>query len=137
MKKTLYFSRYLTAFWLIAAFATGTLIQGQAAAPGRALSAAETELAEKITISSIKEMTAALASPEMEGRGTGQPGGDRAAAWIADKFKSYGLKPLGDKGSYLQKVEFKETTATQDTSFLVGDQMLVYAVDYVLLPPNH
>ncbi len=137
MKKTLYFSRYLTAFWLIAAFATGTLIQGQAAAPGRALSAAETELAETITISSIKVMTAALASPEMEGRGTGQPGGDRAAAWIADKFKSYGLKPLGDKGSYLQKVEFKETTATQDTSFLVGDQMLVYGVDYGFLPQNN
>lgn len=89
MKKPLYFSRYLTAFWLIAAFATGTLTQAQATAPGRALSTVETELAEKITIGSIKDMTAALASPEMEGRGTGQPGGDRAAAWIADKFKSY------------------------------------------------
>ena len=137
MKKNLYFSRYLTAFWLIAAFATGTLTRAQATAPGRALPAVETELAEKITIGSIKEMTAALASPEMEGRGTGQPGGDRAAAWIADKFKSYGLKPLGDKGSYLQKVEFKETTATQDTSFSVGDQMLVYGVDYGFLPQNN
>ncbi|MCC7309279.1 MAG: M20/M25/M40 family metallo-hydrolase, partial [Acidobacteria bacterium] len=137
MKKPLYFSRYLTAFWLIAAFATGTLTQAQATAPGRALSTVETELAEKITIGSIKDMTAALASPEMEGRGTGQPGGDRAAAWIADKFKSYGLKPLGDKGSYLQKVEFKETTATQDTSFSIGDQMLVYGVDYGFLPQNN
>lgn len=137
MKKPLYFSRYLTAFWLIAAFATGTLTQAQATAPGRALSTVETELAEKITIGSIKDMTAALASPEMEGRGTGQPGGDRAAAWIADKFKSYGLKPLGDKGSYLQKVEFKETTATQDTSFSIGDQTLVYGVDYGFLPQNN
>ena len=54
---------------------------GQAAAPAAArLSGLEAELAEKITVSNIKEMTAALAAPEMEGRGTGQPGGDKAAA---------------------------------------------------------
>src|SRR6188472_3078148 len=90
---------------------------GQAAAPAAQLSGVEAEIAEKITIASIKEMTAALSSPEMEGRGTGQPGGDKAANWIADRFKSLGLKPLGDKGSYLQKIDFKETVFTSETAF--------------------
>src|SRR5688572_14448809 len=80
-------------------------IFAQAPAPARSapsLAPAESELAEKITVASVKEMTVALSSPEMEGRGTGQPGGDKAANWIAEKFKALGLKPLGDKGSYLQ-----------------------------------
>src|SRR5215203_1059042 len=91
-----------------------------------ALASAETELAEKITVQSIKDMTAALAAPEMEGRGTGQPGGDRAASWIAEKFKSFGMKPLGEKGTFLQKVEFKESIVAGDSSFTAGDQSLVH-----------
>ncbi|MCW5872777.1 MAG: peptidase M28, partial [Candidatus Eremiobacteraeota bacterium] len=33
-----------------------------------------------------------LAGDEFEGRGTGQPGGDRAADYIAEQFRSYGLE---------------------------------------------
>src|SRR5579863_9515038 len=40
----------------------------------------------------------------LEGRGTGQRGGDIAAEYIATQFAEYGLKPAGDNGSYLQKV---------------------------------
>src|SRR5580698_1043953 len=39
----------------------------------------------------------------LEGRGTGQRGGDIAAEYIAAQFALYGLKPAGDKGSYLKK----------------------------------
>jgi Zn-dependent M28 family amino/carboxypeptidase len=45
-----------------------------------------------------------LASDELEGRGTGQKGGDMAAEYIAEQFKSYGLKPAGENGTYFQKV---------------------------------
>ena len=45
-----------------------------------------------------------LASDELEGRGTGQKGGDLAADYIAAQFKSYGLKPAGENGSYFQNV---------------------------------
>lgn len=94
------------------------------------LASVEAELAEKITVQSIKDMTAALAAPEMEGRGTGQPGGDKAAGWIAEKFKSFGMKPLGDKGTFLQKVEFRETAVAADASLTVGDQALVHGSDF-------
>src|SRR3954463_5978820 len=40
----------------------------------------------------------------LEGRGTGQRGGDVAAQYIATQFALYGLKPAGDNGTYMQKV---------------------------------
>ena len=45
-----------------------------------------------------------LASDLLEGRGTGQRGGDIAAEYIATQFAQYGLKPAGDNGTYMQKV---------------------------------
>lgn len=47
-----------------------------------------------------------LADDLLEGRGTGSRGGDIAAKYIAAQFALDGLKPAGDNGSYLQKVEF-------------------------------
>src|SRR5712664_4611238 len=45
-----------------------------------------------------------LSDDLLEGRGTGQRGGDIAAEYIAAQFALYGLKPAGDKGTYMQKV---------------------------------
>src|ERR1700686_1581471 len=45
----------------------------------------------------------------LEGRGTGQRGGDIAAEYLATQFAEYGLKPAGDNGSYLQKVPWSES----------------------------
>jgi Zn-dependent M28 family amino/carboxypeptidase len=53
----------------------------------------------------------------LEGRGTGQRGGDIAAEYIAAQFALYGLKPAGDNGSYLQKVPMVGITPGPDTRF--------------------
>ncbi|MGA2202399.1 MAG: M28 family peptidase [Terriglobales bacterium] len=53
----------------------------------------------------------------LEGRGTGQRGGDIAAEYIAAQFALYGLKPAGDNGSYLQKVPLVGITPGADTRF--------------------
>jgi len=45
-----------------------------------------------------------LADDLLEGRGTGQRGGDIAAKYIAAQFALYGLKPAGDNGTYFQAV---------------------------------
>ncbi|MEO8572656.1 MAG: M20/M25/M40 family metallo-hydrolase [Pyrinomonadaceae bacterium] len=127
--------RLLAALFLLPTIVFQAL--GQAAASAAKLSSLEAELADKITVAYIKEMTEALTTPEMEGRGTGQPGGDKAAAWIADRFKALGMKPLGDKGSYLQKVDFKETVATSETAFTLGDDSLAYGSEFALLPQNN
>jgi len=46
-----------------------------------------------------------LASDDLKGRGNGSAELERAAEYIAAQFRSYGLQPAGDKGSYFQKFE--------------------------------
>jgi Zn-dependent M28 family amino/carboxypeptidase len=58
-----------------------------------------------------------LSSDLLEGRGTGQRGGDIAAEYIATQFALYGLKPAGENGTFMQKVPL-EGIATQDDSKL-------------------
>jgi len=53
----------------------------------------------------------------LEGRGTGQRGGEIAAEYIATQFALYGLKPAGDNGTYLQKVPLVGITPGADTTF--------------------
>jgi len=43
-----------------------------------------------------------LASDELEGRGTGQPGGDKAAQFIAERFEASGLLPAAGEDGYFQ-----------------------------------
>ena len=87
----------------------------QSAAPAtRAISTEEQKLVDNITVASLKDTVNALAADEMQGRGTAQPGGDKAAAYLADRFAKLGLKPLGDKNTYLQPIKFKETQFLPD-----------------------
>ena len=69
----------------------------------------------------------------LEGRGTGQRGGDIAAEYIAAQFALYGLKPAGDNGSYLQKVPMVGITPGADTRFTLipahGPSMDLKALD--------
>src|SRR6202047_1190649 len=53
----------------------------------------------------------------LEGRGTGQRGGDIAAEYIATQFALYGLKPAGDTGTYLQRVPMVGITPAPETTF--------------------
>jgi Zn-dependent M28 family amino/carboxypeptidase len=46
-----------------------------------------------------------LADDSLDGRNTGSEGFEKAAAYVAEQFKSAGLKPAGEKG-YVQSVEF-------------------------------
>ena len=51
-----------------------------------------------------------LASDELKGRGNGTPELQRASEYIASQFKTFGLKPAGDNGTYFQNFEI--TTGT-------------------------
>ena len=46
-----------------------------------------------------------LASDELKGRGNGSPELDRAAEYIAEQFRAYGLQAAGDGGTYFQKFD--------------------------------
>jgi Zn-dependent M28 family amino/carboxypeptidase len=71
----------------------------------------------RIDAEKIRDTVKYLSSDELEGRGTGQKGGDAAADWIAAQFKSYGLKPAGAKGSYFQDVPMVGVKTLAQTTF--------------------
>ncbi len=47
-----------------------------------------------------------LASDALQGRDTGTPGFERAAMWVAEHFREWGLEPGGDAGTYFQEFPF-------------------------------
>jgi aminopeptidase YwaD len=63
-----------------------------------------------ITAGELLEHVRYLASDELGGRGTGEPGGRAAAEYIAAEFARAGLVPFGDDGGWLQ--EFPARVAT-------------------------
>src|SRR5262245_17548276 len=46
-----------------------------------------------------------LSDDDMKGRGDGSPELDKAADYIAAQFRTWGLRPMGDDGTYFQKFE--------------------------------
>jgi Zn-dependent M28 family amino/carboxypeptidase len=63
----------------------------------------------------IKEHVKFLSSDLLEGRGTGQRGGDLAAEYIATQFALEGLQPAGDDGGFLQQVAMVGLKTAPDT----------------------
>jgi Peptidase family M28 len=53
----------------------------------------------------LKTWLTVISSDDFEGRATFSAGLDKAAAYISDRLKEAGVRPGGDDGSYLQKVE--------------------------------
>jgi Zn-dependent M28 family amino/carboxypeptidase len=80
--------------------------------PGAAFAAIQTIDPER-----IRAHVRFLSHDLLEGRGTGQRGGDIAAEYIATQFALYGLKPAGDGGGYLQKVPMVGITPAPETAF--------------------
>jgi len=63
---------------------------------------------DSITTNEAKEILTFLAT-QCDGRGSGQPGFQKAADFVAAHFKAWGLKPMGDNGTYFQNVPFFQT----------------------------
>jgi aminopeptidase YwaD len=55
-----------------------------------------------VTVHELQRHVHFLASDSLGGRKAGERGNEIAAQYIANEFASYGLKPAGDNGSYLQ-----------------------------------
>jgi Zn-dependent M28 family amino/carboxypeptidase len=74
-----------------------------------------------ISAERIKAAVAYLASDRLEGRGPGTRGEFLATEYIADGFKAAGLKPIGERGTYLQPVPLvRVVTSPQSTLQAVG-----------------
>ncbi|MGB8324184.1 MAG: M28 family peptidase [Candidatus Acidiferrum sp.] len=78
---------------------------------------AEKILAPKMDPDKIRDHVKYLSSNELEGRGMNQKGSDLAADYIANQFKSYGLKAAGENGTYFQPVPMVSVKTLPDTTF--------------------
>lgn len=61
-----------------------------------------------------------LAGPECAGRGSGQPGYMAAAEYVATQFRSMGIQPMGEDGSYFQNVPFVGAAPDAGATFLMA-----------------
>jgi hypothetical protein len=83
--------------------------------------------------------TEALSNDGMQGRDTGSAAYQRAAEYVAARFKAAGLKPAGDNGTYFQTVPLHEVAVEPEgTSFVVerpgGDLRLAFLQEITLTP---
>jgi hypothetical protein len=106
---------------------------GRAADTPGGLSAAERDVLRRVKERSIVETTKTLADDRFEGRGTLQPGGERAATWIADRMKKLGLAPGGEGGTYMQQVPLEASEFGQASHITVDGTPLAYGTDWSAL----
>ena len=88
-----------------------------------------------------------LSSDAFEGRGPGQPGGEKTTAYLVDQFKRYGLQPAGDHGTFVQAVPLVGVTpVAADTHFRFvpgtaaktsGATDLTFGTDFVVNNQRH
>lgn len=132
----------LVMFVLVATLVTVVMAQNTSHAVAPA-NAAQQAAMNSIDSEKIRATVKYLSDDALEGRGTGQKGGDKAADWIAAQFKSYGLLPAGDNGTYFQSVSFYGvTTDGKQTQFAFvpksGSEIsLKFADDYVATDQTH
>lgn len=117
---------FLLAAVALAAFAGLGRAQGHLA-DDRAKGAGHVDVAQ------CKEWLGTLASPEFEGRGTGQPGYEKAANYVAAHFKQLGLAARGEDGTYFQHMPWSTTKLIAERTFLAvkkdGQEVLRIGAD--------
>lgn len=85
---------------------TGTLSLTAQRAPLPTTDTEARELAATITADDLHQHLSVLASDEMEGRETGEPGQKRAAAYLKSQLEEMGLPAIGEDGGYYQTIKF-------------------------------
>lgn len=87
--------------------------------------AAVKKAAATITAADVKQRIYVIADDSMMGRDTPSPGLEMTAQYVADQFKSFGLKPGGEHGTWFQRYEVIQTQfdpAASHVGFIAGGQ---------------
>jgi hypothetical protein len=79
-----------------------------------------------------------LAHDSMAGRDTPSPGLEAAARYIASRFRTMGLEPAGENGTYIDRFEWERSQLLGSETVVRiqggGDAKLQYAADFFLVP---
>jgi hypothetical protein len=73
----------------------------------------------QISETDMREWLTYLASDELQGRQVFTEGYGRASQYIADLLKSWGVRPLGENGTYYQPVKLKGYRVTRNSSVTI------------------
>ena len=91
------------------------------------------DIDKQVQLSEIKSHLYFLASDELRGRNTGTIENEIAARYIAERFRSYGVKMAPGMDSYFQPVSLikevspqKATLSVGEKTFNLGDDMVFY-----------
>jgi len=87
-------------------------------------------------ISFARKIVDTLTSPYFWGRGYTNDGMKKAADFIADQFKQYGLQPL-DKKSFFQKFSYPVNTFPGKMEVAINGRQLVAGKDFIVAPEAH
>lgn len=87
-----------------------------------------------VDIADIRSVVTAVGDRRMEGRLPGSAGDERAEAYLARRMAEFGLQPLGEHGTYLQRVAFRQKALRPTTTFSVGGTILHWHRDFLILP---
>jgi len=83
-----------------------------------------------ITEQGLRADVETLASDAFLGRAPGTPGEDKTLAFLTDSFRSLGLAPAGDDGSYLARVPLLGARSTAEAMFQIqGKPLVLHAPD--------
>ncbi len=74
------------------------------------------EAVASITETDFLNKLSVIADDSMLGRADPSPGLDMTAQWVADQFRSYGLKPGGDDGTFIQHYTMQQMAPDFDAS---------------------
>lgn len=86
-------------------------------------------------LSTAKKMVDTLSSPYFWGRGYTSDGLKRAEKFLANEFKTYGLKPLGSP-DYIQGFSYPANTFPGKMEVIVNDKKLVPGRDFIISPDS-
>ncbi len=95
-----------------------------------------TPFLETIKASEMKALLDVLASDEFEGRETGTVGNKKAAQFIAEQFRNFGLPQIGDSYSYFQKVSFTRA-GWNKINFVANEKRYKNLYDYFAFPSTN
>ena len=118
---------------LIAATVAGAALAAQAPAPSKGVAFA------RISETEMREWLTTLSSDAMQGRRAFTEGYGLAASYVADQLKRFGVKPLGDAGTYFQTVRRLGYRATRNSTITVranGQERTFKHGDHVTFAAN-
>src|SRR5262245_42026127 len=93
----------------------------------------------QISQSDLKEWLTYISSDELQGRQIFTEGYGLAATYVADRLREWGVKPLGENGTFFQPVRLKgyRTTRRSSVTLTVSAQSRTFNdVDHLTCPAN-